>query len=543
MSALYRHYRPQIFAEISGQDHITATLQQAILQDRIVHAYLFQGPRGTGKTTTARVLAKRLNCLKPKKAEPCGSCRLCLATAENKNIDIIEIDAASNRGIDDIRALRDTISLSPSMSKYKVYIIDEVHMLTNEAFAALLKTLEEPVKHAVFILATTELHKVPPTIASRCQVFRFRRATDEEMRTRLLHILKAEKRTVEDEVIQFITQRSDGCYRDAESLLGQMLTASQDKKVSLTLVTQLLGFPPPARMTDFLTALVESNAVQALELIDQAYQQGFDPEQFTQETIRMARDGAVAFLKDPSTAPAFAKVPGASQCLPNIIRALLQAIQDIAYVPQPMIALQLAILSVCQASGAGKAPTVHLRSVQRDDPPLHPRSVKKDDLLQSTPLLDGTPRPGGVATHNPSTSLPAGQTGSGQALEPISRSPSAVSIQKITEGWPSVIEAIKGKNPVGATFLRATEPVACEGKVITLQVQFPLHKNFFDKPQNRILVEEALKSVFQIDLSIRCQLDENAPNPQQRQQQREQQDTELLKNVQEVFGVNQEVKV
>jgi len=173
MPTLYRQYRPTKFSEISGQEHITKPLQKAIADDRVAHAFLFHGPRGTGKTTTARILARRLSCSSSKKTEPCGTCKLCQAADNRQNIDIIEIDAASNRGIDDIRALQDGVGLSPSMGPYKIYIIDEVHMLTKEAFTALLKTLEEPVAHAIFILATTEIHKLPETILSRCQRFDF----------------------------------------------------------------------------------------------------------------------------------------------------------------------------------------------------------------------------------------------------------------------------------------------------------------------------------------------------------------------------------
>src|SRR3989344_2480748 len=223
MATIYRQYRPHRFAEIVGQPHVTKTLEQAIMKGRIAHAYLFQGPRGTGKTSTARILAKRLLCEKSKDAEACGQCAPCKATEAGKNIDILEIDAASNRGIDNIRSLRESTTLSASMGKYKIYIIDEVHMLSHDAFPALLKTLEEPTSHVIFILATTELHKVPPTILSRCQVYSFRRATPEEMRGRLTYILGEEKREAESDVLDFIINRSDGCYRDAESLLGQLL--------------------------------------------------------------------------------------------------------------------------------------------------------------------------------------------------------------------------------------------------------------------------------------------------------------------------------
>ena len=276
MATLYRRYRPQKFGEIVGQDHVTETLRQAALKNKLTHAYLFYGPRGTGKTTMARLLAKRANCEKAKGAEPCGKCTSCRALATGRHTDVMEIDAASNRGIDDIRALREHINLAPALGKYRVYIIDEVHMLTREAAAALLKTLEEPVAHVIFILATTELHKVPPTILSRCQVFRFKRASRDEMAGRLKFILKKEKRAADEATLDFIIDRSDGCYRDAESLLGQLLTL-RDKKVNKLALQEFLGLPAPATLERFLEALVNGESAPALAAAEETVGGGYYP--------------------------------------------------------------------------------------------------------------------------------------------------------------------------------------------------------------------------------------------------------------------------
>lgn len=352
MTTLYRQYRPQRFSEISGQTPITAALQQAIIQQRLAHAYLFFGPRGTGKTTTARLLAKRVNCSKAPAddPEPCMTCPSCVACQENRHIDVIEIDAASNRGIDDIRALREATALRPTMGSYKVYIIDEVHMLTNEAFAALLKTLEEPQASIIFILATTELHKVPATIASRCQVYRFRRATAQEMRDRLRMILKKEQREAEDAALDFIISRADGCYRDAESLLGQLLI-SQAGTLKRDALVEFLGLPPQSLLENFLAALIQGQSAPAITAIDTAFQGGYDPEQFLKESIITGRNALLSLITGVSPTPAFAQQPGAKSRLPTIIRALLQGLQDLAFVPQPIIALQLVVLSVCTIKG------------------------------------------------------------------------------------------------------------------------------------------------------------------------------------------------
>lgn len=480
MPTLYRQYRPRLFSELAGQGHITQTLQQAISQDKISHAYLFHGPRGTGKTSTARILAKRLNCLESKDAEPCGSCKLCVATQDGKNIDVLEIDAASNRGIDDIRTLRSGIGLSPAMSKYKIYIIDEVHMLTQEAFSALLKTLEEPTAHVIFILATTELHKIPATILSRCQLYRFRRATSDELKSRLGFILQQEKRQADESALDFIISRSDGCYRDAESLLGQMLTL-QTATITRDGLTELLGLPPADIIEKFVAALTNNNATAALAAVDQAYTGGHDPEQFLHEAITLSRDQAVAATQQGKT----------DQRMASIIRALLQARQDLAYVPQPLVALQLAVLTVCKASLTN---------------PSQPPLIKGGADLTPAPSLDKE----------------------GEIQEGVSR------IQSL---WPELIQAVKPLNPVASTFLRAAQPTAQEGNTIVLRMQYGLHRNFFERPDNKKLVEEQLGKLLGTPVSISCQADEAIVTPAVAySEQKQKQETDLFQAVQEVFG-------
>ncbi len=515
MPALYRQYRPQFFREVSGQEHITNTLLQALQKEKVAHAYLFQGPRGTGKTTSARIFAKGLNCSDRKKGEPCGKCATCVATQDQRNIDIIEIDAASNRGIDDIRTLRENVGLSPSMGTYKVYIIDEVHMLTNEAFAALLKTLEEPVKHAIFILATTELHKVPETILSRCQVFRFRRASDAEMKARLAFLLSEEKRSADDTVLDFITRRSDGCYRDAESLLGQLLT-SDDKNLTLESMVDFLGLPPPTLLHDFLQSLVTSNVKDAMILAEKAYIEGYDPEQFIQESIRLARDAVVSLAKGSSeNLPSFATQPQAQQRLPQIIRAFIQATQDMAYVPQPLIAIELAIMSVCIAAPA---------PIQATAPPAQPvRQPKPTSLPQ--PLIQ-KPQPTPVVSQQVL-----------QKKEPAPVTSGVVTVEQVSHVWPQLIDTIRSNNPVSSTFLRATNPSSVNGSVVILKAQFPLHRNFLEKPENKKLVEEELSKLLKEMVSIQCVLDENGRSFTEVRQESQQKEDEVFNNVKEVFGI------
>src|SRR3970040_703834 len=235
-----RKWRPKKFSEVIGQEHITTTLQNSIRSNRIAHAYLFTGPRGVGKTSTARIFAKVLNCLNPKDTEPCNECELCKDIQNNQSLDIIEIDGASNRGIDEIRTLRESVKYAPTKGKYKVYIIDEVHMLTKESFNAFLKTLEEPPEHIIFIFATTDVHKVPLTIISRCQRYDFRRIQLDKIKETLRTIASEEKIEIDDKTLTIIAKKADGALRDAESYFDQVVAFSQGK-IDAELVTHMLN--------------------------------------------------------------------------------------------------------------------------------------------------------------------------------------------------------------------------------------------------------------------------------------------------------------
>jgi DNA polymerase-3 subunit gamma/tau len=284
-----RKWRPQTFEEVVGQKHITQTLVNAIVQNRVAHAYLFSGPRGTGKTTVARILAKALNCVQGPTAKPCGACESCLAVAESNDLDVLEIDGASNRGIDEIRSLREMIRLAPTRGRYKVYIIDEVHMLTEFAFNALLKTLEEPPAKVVFILATTAAHKVLPTIVSRCQHFHFRRLPVELITDRLAHISKEEGISVEPVVLSFIARQAEGGLRDALGILEQAVTTT-DKEIALADVEQVLDLSEHSKLLALLTDLVNGNGNEALATIRQLYSDGANLEHLLESLIDIANE-------------------------------------------------------------------------------------------------------------------------------------------------------------------------------------------------------------------------------------------------------------
>jgi len=270
-----RKWRPKKFSEVIGQEHITTTLQNSIRSNRIAHAYLFTGPRGVGKTSTARIFAKVLNCLNPKDTEPCNECELCKDIQNNQSLDIIEIDGASNRGIDEIRTLRESVKYAPTKGKYKVYIIDEVHMLTKESFNAFLKTLEEPPAHTIFIFATTDIHKVPLTIISRCQRYDFRRIHLDTIKNALKNIADNEKIKIDDKTLSIIAKKADGSLRDAESYFDQVV-AFCDKKIDPVTVSKMLNLIDDDIYFRISDAVLGKNFKTVFEITNEIYENGWN---------------------------------------------------------------------------------------------------------------------------------------------------------------------------------------------------------------------------------------------------------------------------
>jgi DNA polymerase III subunit gamma/tau len=300
---LYRKYRPKSFSEVVGQDHVIKTVKNAIASNLVSHAYIFSGPRGSGKTTTARLLAKALNCHNRKEgdSEPCGKCSSCLEIAAGNSLDLIEIDAASNRGIDEIRELREGIRFSPNKEKYKVFVIDECHMLTKEAVNALLKTLEEPPSHAVFVLATTEIHKMIPTIISRCQRFDFRKLSMPEIVQRLEILAKKENAKIDKSALELIAQNSGGAVRDAESLLDQVLTFGGvlKKEIKAEDIRDLLGLSDTAMVASFTGLLLEKKGTESLKFLEDIIEKGYDPQEFAKSLVAYLRQSMILKI-DPS---------------------------------------------------------------------------------------------------------------------------------------------------------------------------------------------------------------------------------------------------
>lgn len=348
--SLYRKYRSQSFDEVSGQDHVTRTLQNAIRTGRVAHAYLFCGPRGTGKTSTARLLAKALNCDNGPTSEPCNVCAACTQIAEGRYLDIKEIDAASNRGIEDIRDLRDTVAYAPTQGRYKVYVIDEAHQITGDAFNAFLKTLEEPPPYVVFIMATTEVHKIPATIVSRCQRFEFRRATMEDLRSRVAYVAEQEGATIDDAALSLIAREANGGWRDALSLLEQVL-AFCDSKITAREVYSVLGTVEADTLHSLGDCILSANGGEAIRLLDELICEGKDPRQ-------LLRDLTMHF-RSLMLSAAGAAIPGDPQLIARIqeqarqfgqarligaIEVLAQTDREARWSEQPKLLLELAVI-------------------------------------------------------------------------------------------------------------------------------------------------------------------------------------------------------
>ncbi len=501
--ALYLKYRPRTFSEVEGQAHVTTTLKNALALDRIAHAYLFTGPRGTGKTTTARLLAKAVNCLSKDAIKPCNQCVICQAINEERMLDLIEIDAASNTSVEDIRDLRDKVDFRPGEARFKVYIIDEVHMLSTSAFNALLKTLEEPPEHVIFILATTDPQKIPATVISRVQRFDFRRLTLPEIVARLTEIAEKENLTIEPAAVELIARQATGAMRDAISLLDQ-LTAYGSDAITLVQVQGLLGAASHQIVGELIARLAEKDLATGLTLIANAVDSGADPRQLAREIVEYLRglllmkagSGDALTLSAETQAEMTARVGQFSaEQIVHAIRLFNQAAFELRASAHPTLPLEIALVEAALDEDAAERTAMPSTSKAVSIPP--PKSPSRVPPPSAT---QASAPPSDVVV--PETSMPGNRI-----TESTSSIAGALTTELLCERWSSVLARVRSYDKMAEAQLRDAEPLKVEGDLIVLGLHFQAHVERFEKQANvKALIEKTVSDIFQQKYRVKCVL-------------------------------------
>jgi DNA polymerase-3 subunit gamma/tau len=535
--ALYRAWRPQSFADVVGQDMIIQTLKNALAEGRLTHAYLFNGPRGTGKTTAAKLLAKAVNCQNGPAPEPCNACEMCRRIADGSLVDVIELDAASNNGVDEIRDIREKVKYAPTEARYKVYIIDEVHMLTIGAFNALLKTLEEPPPHVIFILATTEPHKLPVTIISRCQRYDFRRIAPGVIVDRLKTICRAESIDAEEQALWQVARLADGGMRDALSLLDQVIAAS-GRTITLQDVVAVTGSLPLERFAKMAEAALAGDIGAALELTEQMLGEGKNAEKCLEDFITFYRDVLLLKLlpgreERGDEADALRRRVADAYETRQLFRAielLSRASGDLKYAAQPGIVFEVSLLKLCTSLGedgrsgegaaGGAARTVHRADTAAVASPGHdPSSLaaleRRIAALEARLAASGATATAPTASNSPPPGpvrRPADGSGdaSGKAaprpklnLEPFLREDGAEALREITSRWAELLNRVKERKISVHAWLRDGEPKAVSGDEVLVAFKNVIHRETTEKPDNRQLIEQAMLETYRRPLALR----------------------------------------
>jgi DNA polymerase III subunit gamma/tau len=502
-----RKWRPQSFEAVVGQEHIVRTLKNAIHANRISHAYLFTGPRGVGKTTSARLLAKAVNCLSPTAGEPCNHCVRCEEIQGNATTDVIEIDAASNGLVDDARELREKVRYAPVACRYKVIIIDEVHMMSNAAFNALLKTLEEPPAHTVFILATTESHKVPATIISRCQRFDFRRIPENEITERLAVMAAAESVEINEEALHVIARGAEGSLRDAQSLFDQIISFGGNKIQTSDVVT-VLGLVDTQIFFDLVESIDKQDATKALRVLDQLVNSGADLRLFMKDWVEYWRQLVIArvvnnskddLLHLPSNVADM--VESQSKLFPleeliNLSKMAALTDDELRRTQHPRFQLELFLMQLCSANRV-----VSLEALWRE---LHAMETRISALPDIGVQPPGTPPAATVAVAPPAPESvaekeapapPVVQEGESalvvDALEEVGVSSY---LDTVRENWPHIMDVVGQKNRRVQALLRDSTLTAAEEGLLELTCLSPYHLTGLEKEDARKLIESVLEA-------------------------------------------------
>jgi DNA polymerase III subunit gamma/tau len=507
--ALYRVWRPQRFTDLVGQEHVTQTLKNALKEGHLSHAYLFNGPRGTGKTSAAKILAKAVNCIHGLKPEPCNQCEACQRITEGSVMDVVEIDAASNRGVDEIRDLRDKVKYAPTEVRYKVYIIDEVHMLTTEAFNALLKTLEEPPKHVIFVLATTEPHKLPATIISRCQRFSFRRISFENIVNRLKMICETQQIQFDENALFAVARAADGGMRDALSLLDQAL-AFGGQVLDEETVLAVTGSVSRNAIFELLNSLVQQDANAALTQLNDLFNQGLDAEKIMQDVTQACRD--LLLLK---TAPQSEEVQGifaeeevgkrlanhiAVHRLNDILDILIYYQQQMKIASNHRILLEIALVRLCHLPETSTVEQTESKQIQELKDRIEQLEQTVEQLLTASKqgngmaLASSDPIVGmnrsAVKKESPAVERHITVT-NGDWLDKCSKE----QLSKVRRAWTEILHRVKEERVTVHAWLIAGEPLAASHDFVVVGFKSKIHCDTTQRSDNKTLIEGVMQRV------------------------------------------------
>lgn len=508
-TALYRKFRPTVFEDVKGQEHIVTTLKNQIRSGRTSHAYLFCGTRGTGKTTIAKIFAKAVNCEHPVDGSPCGECAICKSIAAGTSMNVIEIDAASNNGVDSIRQIVEEVNYSPAEGKYKVYIIDEVHMLSIGAFNALLKTLEEPPAYVIFILATTEVHKIPITILSRCQRYDFRRISIDTIADRLKELTQKEQVQIEEKAVRYIAKVADGSMRDALSLLDQCIAFYFEQELTYDKVLDVLGAVDTEVFSRMLREILKGDAAAALGVLQDIVLQGRELSQFVtdfawylrnllliksadgvEDIIDVSSDNLVRLKEEAELAE--------NDTIMRYIRILSELSGQIRYATQKRILIEMAVIKLCRPA------------METDTASLADRIRQVEEKLEKgIPMMAVNPGAGnGSVPGNGTAPLQGGEKPAGKA-----ELPKAIpeDIQNVVSRWSRIVD--ETANPMKSYLKNAYPSLSGDGKLLVV-VQDGLPSDYFKRQENRDQLKAVIGSVTGKDMEIIIQSAENGRNPE-----------------------------